>query len=109
MDLYEIRGRPLDVIAEEAPAGHEYEDFSRDSTAMDPLGGNGRATRDMSTFQRFSVNTNESLHFEPCGGSTPSPTQAEAGEDDVFEEEETEVGRRIHIRPIIPDGFYYLY
>ncbi|XP_076025688.1 fibronectin type III and SPRY domain-containing protein 2 [Genypterus blacodes] len=90
MDLYEIRGGQLDVIEEEAPGGHEYEDFSRDSTAMDPFGGRGRATRDMSAFQRFSASTNESLVFEPCGGSTPSPTQAEDGEEDVFEEEDPE-------------------
>lgn len=77
MDLYEFREERLDVIAEEAEvAGRE-----------------GSATRGVSTFQRFSVNTNESLHFEPCEDSPPSPTGAEDGYDDdsVFKEGETQV------------------
>uniref|UniRef100_A0A8D3ASP9 Fibronectin type III and SPRY domain containing 2 n=1 Tax=Scophthalmus maximus TaxID=52904 RepID=A0A8D3ASP9_SCOMX len=51
------------------------------------------AARDVSTFQRFSVDTNESLRFEPCEDSPPSPTGAEDGyddDDDVFKEGETE-------------------
>ncbi|XP_070765368.1 fibronectin type III and SPRY domain-containing protein 2 [Enoplosus armatus] len=92
MDLYEIRGGILDVIAEEA----EHQELSRESTTMEPYNvvsdRGGRATRDVSTFQRFSVDTNESLHFEPCEDSPPSPTGAEDGhdEDDVFKEGETE-------------------
>lgn len=85
------------MIAEEA----EHQDLSRESTTMEPYNvvsdRGGRAPQDVSTFQRFSVNTNESLHFEPCEDSTPSPTRAEDGhddddDDDVFKEGETEVG-----------------
>uniref|UniRef100_A0A672G2Y9 Fibronectin type III and SPRY domain containing 2 n=1 Tax=Salarias fasciatus TaxID=181472 RepID=A0A672G2Y9_SALFA len=53
----------------------------------------GRGAPNVSTFQRFSVDTNESLHFDPCENSSPSPTGAEDGQDDrddVFKEEETE-------------------
>lgn len=83
------------MIAEEA----EQQELSRASTTMEPYNvasdrGGGRANRDVSTFQRFSVNTNESLHFEPYEGSSPSTTGADDGcdEDDVFrEEEETQV------------------
>lgn len=93
MDLYEFRGRRLDVIAEEA----EHRDLSRESTTMEPYNmvsdREGRATHGVSTFQRFSVNTNESLHFEPCEDSPPSSTEAEDGydDDDVFKEGETQV------------------
>ena len=91
MDLYEIRGGRLDVISEEA----EHQ-LSRDSTTMehsDVVPDRGaRATREVSTFQRFSVDTNESLRFEPCEDSSPSPTGAEDGLDDVFKEGKTEVG-----------------
>lgn len=96
MDLYELREGRLDVIAEEA----EHQETSRESSFMEPRGlvpdRPRRAAQDGSTFQRFSVSTNESLRFEPCEGSTPSPTGAEDGhdddEDDVFKEGETEVG-----------------
>lgn len=94
MDLYEIRGGRLGVITEEA----EHQELSRGSTAMEPYSvvpdRGGRSARDVSTFQRFSVDTNESLRFEPCDGSSPSPTGAEDGhdDDDVFQEGETEVG-----------------
>ncbi|AWP01341.1 putative fibronectin type III and SPRY domain-containing protein 2 [Scophthalmus maximus] len=95
MDLFEIRGGGgggLDVISEEA----EHQE-SRELKAMDPYNvasdrGRG-AARDVSTFQRFSVDTNESLRFEPCEDSPPSPTGAEDGyddDDDVFKEGETE-------------------
>ncbi|XP_022604466.1 fibronectin type III and SPRY domain-containing protein 2 [Seriola dumerili] len=93
MDLYEIRGGRLDVITEEA----EHQDLSRESNTMEPYkvasARGGRATRDISTLQRFSVGTNESLRFEPCEDSPPSPTGAEDGlddDDDVFREGETE-------------------
>ncbi|XP_051236592.1 fibronectin type III and SPRY domain-containing protein 2 [Dicentrarchus labrax] len=92
MDLYDIRGGRLDVIAEEA----EHQELSRESTTMEPYNvvtdRGGRATRDVSTFQRFSVDTNESLRFEPCEDSSPSPTGAEDGldDDEVFKEGETE-------------------
>lgn len=76
------------MIAEEA----EHQELSRESTAMEPSRDEGgRATRDMYTLQRFSMDTNESLRFEPYEGSTPSSTEAEDGhDDDVFKEEETE-------------------
>ena len=94
MDLYEIRGGPLGVIAEEA----EHQS-SRESTAMADRG--GRATRGVSTFQRFSVDTNESLRFEPCEESLPSPTGAGDGLDDVFKEGETEVGTHTCLQTMI--------
>ncbi|XP_062280413.1 fibronectin type III and SPRY domain-containing protein 2 [Scomber scombrus] len=86
MDLYDISGGRLDVIAEEA----EHQELSRESsTTMEPSRDRGgRATQDVSTFQRFSVNTNESLRFEPCDTSTPSPTGAEDGLDDDDDDDE---------------------
>ncbi|KAI4830577.1 hypothetical protein KUCAC02_002198 [Chaenocephalus aceratus] len=86
MDLFEIRGGTLDVIAEEA----EHQDLSRDSTIMADR--EARPPRGVSTFQRFSVGTNESLHFEPCEDSLPSPTppEDELDDDNVFREGETE-------------------
>ncbi|XP_037552851.1 fibronectin type III and SPRY domain-containing protein 2 [Nematolebias whitei] len=50
------------------------------------------ATERGRTFQRFSVGTNESLRFEPCEDSSPSPTGPEDGhnEDDVFRREGNE-------------------
>ncbi|XP_019935552.2 fibronectin type III and SPRY domain-containing protein 2 isoform X1 [Paralichthys olivaceus] len=92
MDLYETRGGRLDAITEEA---EHQELLSRGSSTMDPhsvVPDRGRrATRDVTTLQRFSVDTNESLRFEPCEDS-PSPTGAEDGDDDddVFKEEGTE-------------------
>ncbi len=108
MDLYEIRGGTLDVIAEEA----EHQELSRASNTMESytVGSNrgGRATRDVSTFQRFSVDTNESLRFEPCEDASPSPTGAEDGyddddddDDDVFQEGEIEVGTLTQLWPIM--------
>ncbi|XP_047436767.1 fibronectin type III and SPRY domain-containing protein 2 [Mugil cephalus] len=99
MDLFEIRGGVLDVIAEEA----EHQDSTRESPTMYAGFSNrgGRTNRDVSTFQRFSVNTNESLRFEPCEDSSPSPTGAEDGEDsdddDVFKEGQAE-GETMSIR-----------
>ncbi|XP_071389706.1 fibronectin type III and SPRY domain-containing protein 2 [Centroberyx affinis] len=94
MDLYDIRGGRLDVITEEALSGDEHQELNRGFTSMEPFASvsdrGGKATRDVSTFQRFSVDTNESLHFEPCEDEAPSPTGAEDGHDDVFEEQETE-------------------
>lgn len=89
MDLYEIRGGRLDVITEEEASMDPY------NTVASSRGGGGRPTRDVSTFQRFSVGTNESLRFEPCEGDSPSPTGAEDGDeddDDVFRDRGTEVG-----------------
>lgn len=88
MDLYEIRGGRLDVITEES----ENQELSRESTAMEshnPASNRGQRT----TFQRFSVNTNDSLRFDPCDSDSPSPTGAEDGlddDDDVFREREPE-------------------
>ncbi|CAJ1049435.1 fibronectin type III and SPRY domain-containing protein 2 [Xyrichtys novacula] len=86
MDLYEIREERLGTISEEA----EHQEISRESTTMEPYhvvsDKGGRTARDVSTFQRFSVDTNESLRFEPCEDMSPSPTGAEDGddEDEVF-------------------------
>lgn len=88
------------MIAEEA----EHLALSRDSTTMESQTDRGeRATRDVSTYQRFSVDTNESLRFEPWAESSPSPTGAEDGcdDDDVFKEEETEVGTLTQLWPKI--------
>lgn len=87
------------MIAEEAEH-HE-------STTMEPYkvvpDRGGRATRDVPTLQKFSVDTNESLRFEPCEDSSPSPTGAEDGraaaDDDVFKEGETEVGTLTQLWP----------
>lgn len=51
----------------------------------------GVSDRGGRTFQRFSVDTNESLHFEPCEDSSPSPTGIEHDEDNVFIKDENEV------------------
>nr|XP_040025247.1 fibronectin type III and SPRY domain-containing protein 2 [Gasterosteus aculeatus aculeatus]XP_040025253.1 fibronectin type III and SPRY domain-containing protein 2 [Gasterosteus aculeatus aculeatus] len=83
MDLHDIRGGRLDVITEEA------EELSRESTNM--ADGGLRAARGVSTFQRFSVDTDESLCFEPCEDGLPSPIGAERGlHGDVFEVAEAE-------------------
>ncbi|CAB1431903.1 unnamed protein product [Pleuronectes platessa] len=94
MDLCEIRGGRLDVITEEA---EHQELLSRGPSTMDPHSGvSDRGRRaNISTFQRFSVDTDDSLRFEPCEDS-PSTTGAEDGldedddDDDVFKEGETE-------------------
>lgn len=80
MDLYEIRGGRLDVIEEEC----EQQDFSRESSRMeDPAAAQDRTAQGAKgALQRFSVDTNESLRFEPC--ESPSPTGADDGQDDVF-------------------------
>lgn len=90
MAMYEVSGGRLDVISEEA----EHQDSP--TTTMDhhtvAPEGRGRGV----SLQRFSVDTNESLRFEPYQGSTPSPTGADDGldedDDDVFKEGETQVG-----------------
>ncbi|MED6278169.1 hypothetical protein CHARACLAT_020927 [Characodon lateralis] len=74
----------MDVIPEES----EHQDFRRESTTMEAY--NVVPEPGGRTFQRFSVNTNESLRFEPCEESCPSPTGAEHGPDDVFEKGEYE-------------------
>lgn len=62
----------------------EAEELSRESTNM--ADGGLRAARGVSTFQRFSVDTDESLCFEPCEDGLPSPIGAECGlHGDVFE------------------------
>nr|XP_046248147.1 fibronectin type III and SPRY domain-containing protein 2 [Scatophagus argus]XP_046248155.1 fibronectin type III and SPRY domain-containing protein 2 [Scatophagus argus]XP_046248163.1 fibronectin type III and SPRY domain-containing protein 2 [Scatophagus argus] len=92
MDLYEIRGGRLDVIAEEV----EHPELSRESNIMEPHSvvsdKEERTNRGVSTFQRFSVDTIESLRSEPREDSSPSPTGADDRHDDenVFKEGETE-------------------
>lgn len=103
MDLYEIRGGRLDVIAEEA----EHQELGSGSTTMEPYrvasDRRGRATQDVRALQKFSVDTNESLRFEPFEDSSSSPTGAEDGhgDDDVFQEEETEVGTLTQLWPVM--------
>lgn len=92
MDLFEIRGGMLDVIAEES----EHQELSQESSTMETFGvGRDRGRGQGTTFQRFSVDTNESLHFEPCDDNSPSPTGAEDGHDDVFKEGGTENENRV--------------
>lgn len=77
MDFYEIRGGRLGVIFEEAE-----QDCCGEYNNMEGFGlGRG---------QRFSVETNESLRFEPCEGNTPSPTGTDDGQDDVFNQADTQ-------------------
>ncbi|KAM4630629.1 fibronectin type III and SPRY domain-containing protein 2 [Polymixia lowei] len=91
MDLYEIRGK-LDVITEEALSGEERdkanEEVNRELNRVSVRA--GRDTLGMSTFQRFSVDTNESLSFDPCEDEPQSPAGAEDGRDNVFEEQQFE-------------------
>ncbi|KAM9861284.1 fibronectin type III and SPRY domain-containing protein 2 [Aulostomus maculatus] len=70
MDLFELRGVRLDVIAEEAE--------HPDTTTMEPFDQGGKVTRDVSAFQRFSIDTNESLSFDPC---EDSPTGLDDGQE----------------------------
>ncbi|KAM4744053.1 fibronectin type III and SPRY domain-containing protein 2 isoform 2-T2 [Anableps anableps] len=91
MDWNDIRGGRLDVITEEG----EHQDFRRESSTMEAY--NVVPEPGGRTFQRFSVNTNESLRFEPCEDSCLSPTEAEDGRDDVFEKGDYE-GEIIAIR-----------
>lgn len=79
MDLYEIREERLDVIAEEA----EHQELSMADRGVRP-------TRGVSSFQKFSVDTEDSLRFEPCEDSLPSPTRAGLDDSDVFNEGQTE-------------------
>lgn len=90
------------MITEEA----EQQELSRASTMVEPhnvvADRGGTATRNVSTFQRFSVDTNESLRFEPWEESPPSPTEAEDGhDDDVFKEGETEVRTLTQLWPMM--------
>ncbi|XP_024858847.1 fibronectin type III and SPRY domain-containing protein 2 isoform X2 [Kryptolebias marmoratus] len=75
MELSDLGGARLGLISEEA----EQQDFSPDSASQmfHPA-----AERGGRTFQRFSVGTDDSLRFEACEDSSPSPTGAEDGHDD---------------------------
>ncbi|XP_030649128.1 fibronectin type III and SPRY domain-containing protein 2 [Chanos chanos] len=96
MDLYEIRGR-LDVIAEEIALSEDEDpapvDEGSKEVSKEPfvLVTKKQPDPPASTFQRFSVGTNESLTFEPYVPSDedePSDQRAVAGlllgSDDVF-------------------------
>ncbi|CAG5858590.1 unnamed protein product [Menidia menidia] len=76
MEMDGIRRGSLDVIPEEA----QEQDLSRESTTVETY--NVVSDRGGRTFQRFSVETDESLHFDPCETSSPSTTGAEDGNDD---------------------------
>lgn len=78
----------------------EAEELSRESTNM--ADGGLRAARGVSTFQRFSVDTDESLCFEPCEDGLPSPIGAERGlHGDVFEVAGAEVGTPTWLWPVM--------
>lgn len=79
------------MIAEET----EHQEFGAGSTTMESYkmvsDRRGRATQDAPTLQKFSVDTNESLRFQDSP-SSPAGAGDGHGDDDVFKEEETEVG-----------------
>ena len=88
----------LDAIAEET----EQQDLSRESTTMETH--NVVSDRGRRTLQRFSVDTNDSLSFDPCESSSTSPTGAEDGHDDddvVFRDGKDEVRTLTQLQPLI--------
>lgn len=96
MDLYDVRGGRLGVITEEA----EHQESNTMERGV--LDRRGRVSRDTGTLQRFSVDTDQFLHFEPCEDAAPSPTGAEDGyDDDVFKEKASEVGTATQLWPIM--------
>lgn len=76
MDLYEIRGGRLGVIAEEA----EHQELETDLSSM-------QSNKDKVSKRRGRVPLPKSLPFEQAERSSPSPTGADDGRD----EEEIEV------------------
>ncbi|XP_019909576.2 fibronectin type III and SPRY domain-containing protein 2 isoform X2 [Esox lucius] len=101
MDLYEVfSGSSLDVIAEEGLSGDEEdlkekhekveEEVNRDlptKEAFVVVPGMREAREVSSTFQRFSVDTDDSLRFEPfIPSSDEDGTTSAVCADDVFEE-----------------------
>lgn len=120
MDLF---GGTLDVIAEEMTVSDDegqVEDRSKAFMDMYSIenrtqmqGAEVQATQQVSTFQRFSVDTNESLHFEPY-----IPEEDESGhvlgDDDVFltgnesafdESKELMEGRTAQTESDTPDAY----
>lgn len=80
MDLYEIRGGRLGVIAEEA----EHQEFEADLSSMHPH-------KDKVSNRRGQATLQKSLPFEQGEHSSPSPTGADDGYDDICKEEGIEV------------------
>lgn len=80
MDLYEIRGGRLGVIAEEA----EHQELEADLSSMHLHKGKVSNGRGQATPQK-------SLPFEEGEQSSPSPTGADDGYDDMYKEEGIEV------------------
>lgn len=88
MDVFDNpRGGRLDVITED---GEEHEDLTEPSGVM-PGGARRQNQTNLSKYQHFSIDTNESLHFEPCESDSPSPTGAEDGYNSVFGDEGPEI------------------
>ncbi|XP_046897949.1 fibronectin type III and SPRY domain-containing protein 2 [Hypomesus transpacificus] len=91
MDVCDIRGAVLDVITEEVLSGDEDHDGdSKTGLSTEPFVVVSQRRKTVaSTFQRFSVDTNESLSFEACVTSDEeepvSPTSDE--HDNVFDED----------------------
>ena len=98
MDVCDIRGAVLDVITEEVLSGDEDHDGdSKTGLSTEPFVVVSQRRKTVaSTFQRFSVDTNESLSFEACVTSDEeepvSPTSDE--HDNVFDEDGDEVRGR---------------
>uniref|UniRef100_A0AAY4DFI8 Fibronectin type III and SPRY domain containing 2 n=1 Tax=Denticeps clupeoides TaxID=299321 RepID=A0AAY4DFI8_9TELE len=103
MDVYEGRGR-LDVIAEEVNASDdEGHQAWRSRPLVDIDGVENRArVQPGSSFQRFSVGTDESLHFDPC----MSEEDEESADGGVFADSEGLVdGKRALTESDPPDVF----
>lgn len=80
MDLHEIRGGRLGVIAEEA----EQQEVEADLSRLHPNNDKASNRRGQAIFQN-------SLSFEQGEHSSPSPTGADDGYDDMYKNEGIEV------------------
>lgn len=80
MDLYEIRGGRLGVISEEA----EQQDLEANLSSMNPH-------KDKVSSRRGQASLQKSLPFQQGEHSSPSPTGADDGYDDMFEDGGIEV------------------
>ena len=87
MELFDNpRGGRLDVISED---GEEHEEAYG---VMSSSAARKQNQPNLSRYQHFSIDTNESLHFDPCEEEgSPSPTGAEDGHNSVFDNQEPEV------------------
>lgn len=71
MDLFEIKGGRLGVIAEEA----EHQELEADLSSMHPY-------KDKDSYRRGQATLQKSLAFEQGEHSSPSPTGADDGYDE---------------------------